>query len=301
MEQLIPIINRLQDIFSQISVQSSKLNHLGISGFNGPSGNARTKNPLLTDIQLPQLVVVGSQSSGKSSVLENIVGKDFLPRGTSIVTRCPLVLQLVHVRPSPPNATSIGLSNAAASMSGSEASLYNSCMNERLKKDKAEKSTTLPANFSKKLASRSFEVLQGDQTPRAIFSVSTEDLYEASNNSPYSIGSMEAHISELYDTTSVGALEWGEFLHLPGQKFSDFHEICNEIERQTQEIAGENKAVSSTPIYLRIFSPNVLDLTLIDLPGITKVNLLLAILLYLCFILIFRFPSAISRVTLKSK
>ena len=37
------------------------------------------------------------QSCGKSSVLENIVGQDFLPRGTGIVTRRPLVLQLVHV------------------------------------------------------------------------------------------------------------------------------------------------------------------------------------------------------------
>jgi len=41
-------------------------------------------------------VVVGCQSSGKSSVLESIVGTDFLPRGSGIVTRRPLVLQLVH-------------------------------------------------------------------------------------------------------------------------------------------------------------------------------------------------------------
>ena len=37
------------------------------------------------------------QSSGKSSVLEAVVGKDFLPRGTGIVTRRPLVLQLVRL------------------------------------------------------------------------------------------------------------------------------------------------------------------------------------------------------------
>lgn len=36
------------------------------------------------------------QSSGKSSVLEAVVGRDFLPRGTGIVTRRPLVLNLVH-------------------------------------------------------------------------------------------------------------------------------------------------------------------------------------------------------------
>lgn len=37
------------------------------------------------------------KSSGKSSVLENIVGRDFLPRGKDIVTRRPLVLQLKNV------------------------------------------------------------------------------------------------------------------------------------------------------------------------------------------------------------
>lgn len=37
------------------------------------------------------------QSSGKSSVLEAVVGRDFLPRGTGIVTRRPLVLNLVHL------------------------------------------------------------------------------------------------------------------------------------------------------------------------------------------------------------
>lgn len=36
------------------------------------------------------------QSSGKSSVIESLVGRSFLPRGTGIVTRCPLVLQLIY-------------------------------------------------------------------------------------------------------------------------------------------------------------------------------------------------------------
>ena len=48
-------------------------------------------------LDLPQIVVVGSQSSGKSSVLENIVGRDFLPRGSGIVTRRPLILQLINI------------------------------------------------------------------------------------------------------------------------------------------------------------------------------------------------------------
>ena len=47
-------------------------------------------------LDLPQVAVVGSQSSGKSSVLEALVGRDFLPRGPEICTRRPLVLQLVR-------------------------------------------------------------------------------------------------------------------------------------------------------------------------------------------------------------
>jgi hypothetical protein len=70
MEKMIPLINKLQDAFQQ----------------TGQS----------LDIDLPQIAVVGSQSAGKSSVLENFVGKDFLPRGSGIVTRRPLVLQLVN-------------------------------------------------------------------------------------------------------------------------------------------------------------------------------------------------------------
>lgn len=46
-------------------------------------------------LDLPQVAVVGSQSSGKSSVLEALVGRDFLPRGPEICTRRPLLLQLV--------------------------------------------------------------------------------------------------------------------------------------------------------------------------------------------------------------
>lgn len=44
----------------------------------------------------PEHIDAALQSSGKSSVLEAVVGRDFLPRGTGIVTKRPLVLQLVH-------------------------------------------------------------------------------------------------------------------------------------------------------------------------------------------------------------
>lgn len=56
--------------------------------------------------QLPKIVVVGGQSSGKSSVLEAVVGRDFLPRGTGIVTRRPLELQLETA--ADPNAREYG-------------------------------------------------------------------------------------------------------------------------------------------------------------------------------------------------
>ena len=92
MESLIPVINKLQDVFNTVGADS---------------------------IHLPQIVVVGSQvtdfsyrhfiwrilfyliffclqSSGKSSVIEALVGRSILPRGTGIVTRRPLVLQLVY-------------------------------------------------------------------------------------------------------------------------------------------------------------------------------------------------------------
>ncbi|CAI5962246.1 unnamed protein product [Closterium sp. NIES-65] len=144
-DSVIPVVNKLQDIFSQLGSSSA--------------------------IDLPQVAVVGSQSSGKSSVLESLVGKDFLPRGSDVVTRRPLVLQLVQV---PKRADG-----------------------------KAE--------------------------------------------------------------------EWGEFLHLPGKRFTDFSAIRDEIQLETEREVGINKGITEKQIRLKIFSPHVLTITLVDLPGITKV------------------------------
>ncbi|KAK2745253.1 dynamin-like GTPase mgm1 [Myotisia sp. PD_48] len=47
-------------------------------------------------LTLPSIVVIGSQSSGKSSVLEAIVGHEFLPKGFNMVTRRPIELTLVN-------------------------------------------------------------------------------------------------------------------------------------------------------------------------------------------------------------
>lgn len=66
-------------------------------------------------------------------------------------------------------------------------------------------------------------------------------------------------------------VEYGEFLHLPGEKFTNFGEIRDEIERDTARIAGKNKGISRQPIHLKIFSPKVMNLTLVDLPGLTKI------------------------------
>ena len=57
------------------------------------------------EISLPRIAVLGTQSSGKSSLLENIVGLDFLPRGSGVVTRRPLELRLVHIDPRTPQST----------------------------------------------------------------------------------------------------------------------------------------------------------------------------------------------------
>ncbi|PFH50948.1 hypothetical protein AMATHDRAFT_143771 [Amanita thiersii Skay4041] len=150
-QDLIKLVNKLQDTFSNLG--------WALGG----------------ELDMPQLVVVGSQSAGKSSVLETIVGKDFLPRGQGIVTRRPLVLQLIH--------------------------------------------TPIPTEPSP-------------------------------NHSPYT--------------------EWAQFLHLD-KRFTDFDDVCKEIEQETFRVAGQNKGISKLPICLRIYSPDVLDLTLVDLPGLTKI------------------------------
>lgn len=49
-----------------------------------------------SSLALPSIVVIGSQSSGKSSVLEAIVGHEFLPKGANMVTRRPIELTLVN-------------------------------------------------------------------------------------------------------------------------------------------------------------------------------------------------------------
>jgi hypothetical protein len=69
----------------------------------------------------------------------------------------------------------------------------------------------------------------------------------------------------------AGQDEWGEFNHIPGRRFHDFQEIKREIENETNRIAGANKGINRQPIHLKVYSSHVLSLTLVDLPGLTKV------------------------------
>jgi GTP-binding protein EngB required for normal cell division len=120
-------------------------------------------------INLPRIAVLGAQSSGKSSVLESIVGLDFLPRGDGIVTRRPLELRLHHLQ---------------------------------------------------------------------------------ENTEP-----------------------WAVFEEVKGKKFKDFIEVRKTIEELTDKTAGINKNIIDEPIVLAIYSYTCPDLTLIDLPGITRIPL----------------------------
>lgn len=64
---------------------------------------------------------------------------------------------------------------------------------------------------------------------------------------------------------------WAKFNHIKGKIFKDFDDVRKEIENETERIAGQNKGISAEPITLQVFSTTVLNVTLVDLPGITKV------------------------------
>ena len=66
--------------------------------------------------------------------------------------------------------------------------------------------------------------------------------------------------------------EWGEFLHHPNRKFYDFNEIREEIIREAR-VTEKNKKLSTKAIHLKIYSTNVADMTLVDLPGFDKISL----------------------------
>lgn len=87
----------------------------------------------------------------------------------------------------------------------------------------------------------------------------------------HSYNTLSTLCTALYSLSYSSGEEWGEFLHLPNKRFYDFNEIRKEIERETDRVTGKNKGISNQTINLKIYSPYVLNLTLVDLPGITKV------------------------------
>ena len=117
-------------------------------------------------IKLPRICSLGTQSSGKSSVLESIVGLDFLPRGDGVVTRRPLELRLCHINSGQP---------------------------------------------------------------------------------------------------------WAIFEERKGVKFTDFVKVRETIEALTDEVCKTNKNIIDKPIVLNVYSQTCPDLTLVDLPGVTRV------------------------------
>lgn len=56
--------------------------------------NSLTQADISKLIQLPEIIVVGEQSSGKSSVLQSIIEREILPKGQGIVTRCPIRIRM---------------------------------------------------------------------------------------------------------------------------------------------------------------------------------------------------------------
>lgn len=65
--------------------------------------------------------------------------------------------------------------------------------------------------------------------------------------------------------------DYAVFLHDPNKKITNFAAVREEIARETDRLTGTNKNISNVPIYLKIYSSRVIELTLVDLPGLTKV------------------------------
>lgn len=99
MEDLIPLINKLQSVFKTTGMEEIKLPQIVVVGAQVSKLSSET---LIVNADfIPYFfffLLIYVQSSGKSSVLESLVKKSFLPRGTGIVTRCPIILQLNQIK-----------------------------------------------------------------------------------------------------------------------------------------------------------------------------------------------------------
>jgi vacuolar protein sorting-associated protein 1 len=63
------------------------------------------------------------------------------------------------------------------------------------------------------------------------------------------------------------------FDQLKGQNFTNFEEVRAKINQLTDEVAGKKKGIIDDPIILTVYSHSCPDLTLVDLPGITRIPL----------------------------
>jgi dynamin 1-like protein len=58
---------------------------------------------------------------------------------------------------------------------------------------------------------------------------------------------------------------------IPGKKFANLAEVRDNIIGLTDKVCGKSKGIIDKPIVLQIYSHTCPDLTLIDLPGITRI------------------------------
>lgn len=76
----------------------------------------------------------------------------------------------------------------------------------------------------------------------------------------YFSSSFSKCLASLYELLTVCLFrvlpEYAEFLHCKGKKFTDFDEVRQEIEAETDRITGANKGISPVPINLRVYSPH---------------------------------------------
>lgn len=60
----------------------------------------------------------------------------------------------------------------------------------------------------------------------------------------------------IVNCVNLSFVEYAEFLHCKGKKFTDFDEVRHEIEAETDRVTGMNKGISPIPINLRVYSPH---------------------------------------------
>jgi replication fork clamp-binding protein CrfC len=75
----------------------------------------------------------------------------------------------------------------------------------------------------------------------------------------------------IYEHLEPVGNDYAIFQHNPTKKFFDFNSVRLEIEVETDRVSGNDKGISGIPIVLTIFSDKVVNLSLVDLPGIVKV------------------------------